>query len=567
MAEDEQATETEKTEEKKDEIKNTVTIEEAGPCRKKVIIEIPEEKIKKATDEQYETLRKEALVPGFRKGRAPRRLLEKRFGKETTEQIKLKLIADASDSAIKDSKLDALRDPDIDFEKRPLCTVESEFQADLDKSTIPENLRREFEKNNAPLSKNAAVSTEQPETEWLVTDEGKSYPIKKERGKLNIYESIDLPAEGPMKFDFEVEVRPEFDLPQLEGIPVTRTKLEVTEEQIDREVEQLQKLSGLWTPRTDGATEVDDQIIADAVLKVEDVEAEEKLDNISIYVRSNGFVGAVPVEKLDELLVGAKVGDTKETSVEVPKTFFREEYRGKKVDVQITVHDIKYLKPAALDENFLKKLEVEDENQLRERIRDSLQGRLEQQVRSEMTEQIYKYLLDNTDFDLPLNIVAEQSISLLQRQYSNLLMRGMAREQIEEHMEQLQAGSEQQAKEQLKTFFIMDKIADKLDIEVTDEEINGHIAQLAIQQGQRPERMREQMLRDGSLAQFKLQVREQMCIAKLLESAKITEKKAEKKAKKAEKKPAKKTTKKTDKKEEATEKKTTKKLKKAAKKQ
>ncbi len=567
MAEDEQATETEKTEEQQDEIKNTVTIEEAGPCRKKVIIEIPQEAIKNATEEQYETLRKDALVPGFRKGRAPRRLLEKRFGKETTEQIKLKLIADASDSAVKDSKLDALRDPDIDFEKRPLCSVVSDFQADLDKSTISEKLRKEFEKNNAPLSKNAAVSVEQPETEWLVTDEGKSYPVRKEHDKLNIYESIDLPTEGPLKFDFEVEVRPEFDLPQIEGIPVTRAKLEVTDEQIDREVEQLQKLSGLWTPRTNGAAEVDDQIIADAVLKVADVEAEEKLDNINIHVRPNGFVGAVPVEKLDELLAGAKVGDTKKTSVEVPKTFFREEYRGKTVDIQITVNDIKYLKPAALDENFLKKLEVEDEKQLRERIQDSLQGRLEQQVRTEMTEQIYKYLLENTDFELPLNIVAEQSISLLQRQYSNLLMRGMAREQIEEHMEKLQAGSAQRAQEQLKTFFIMDKIADKLEIDVTEEEINGHIAQLAIQQGQRPERMREQMLRDGSLAQFKLQVREHMCIAKLLESATITEKKAEKKAKKAVKKSAKKTTKKTGKKTEATEKKTAKKPKKATKKQ
>src|SRR4030042_1077750 len=97
--------------------KNTVTIEDAGPCKKKVMVEIPEETVKEATDEQYETLRKDAMVPGFRKGRVPRRLLEKRFGKETTEQIKLKLLAEASDSALKDNKLDVLREPDIDFEK------------------------------------------------------------------------------------------------------------------------------------------------------------------------------------------------------------------------------------------------------------------------------------------------------------------------------------------------------------------------------------------------------------------------------------------------------------------
>ena len=449
-------------------LKNTVTIEEAGPCKKKVIVEIPEEAIKNATDEQYESLRKEAMVPGFRKGRAPRRLLEKRFGKETTEQIKLKLLADASDTAVKDNKLNVLREPDIDFE------------------------------------------------------------------------NIELPATGTLKFDFEIEVRPEFDLPQLEGIAVEKRKLEVTDEQIDREIEQLQKWSGVWTPRKDEAVELEDQIIADAALLAADVEEEEKLDNIEIYVRQNGFVGAIPVEKLDELLVGAKAGETKETSVEVPKTYFREEYRGKKVDIRITIKDIKRLEPAALDEDFLKKFGVEDKAELHEKIRDTLQNRLEQQARTEMAEQIYRYLLDNTDFDLPVDVVADHSTTLLKRQYSNLLMRGLSREQIEEQMEQLKAGSEQQAKQQLKTFFIMDKIAEKLEVDVSEEEINGHIARLAIQRGQRPERMREQMVRDGSLAQFRLQVREDKCIAKLLESAKMSEIKPAKAAKKA----AKKTTKK-----------------------
>jgi trigger factor len=451
------------------ELKNTVTIEEAGPCKKKIVVEIPEEAIRKATDERYETLRKEALVPGFRKGRAPRRLLEKRFGKETSEQVKLKLLADASDLAIKDNELDTLREPDVDFEK------------------------------------------------------------------------IELPDSGSLKFDFEVEVRPEFELPELKGIAVEKKTLEVTAEQVDGELKQLQKYAGLWAPRKSGAAvELEDQIIADVVLKAEGAEEKEKLDNVEIHVRPNGFVGAIPVEKLDELLVGAKADQTKKITVEVPKTYFREEYRGKKVDIEIAIKDIKWLKAAELNEDFLKRFGVEDESQLREKLRDSLRNRLEQQVRGDMAEQIYKYMLDNTNFELPTDIVAEHSETLLQRQYVSLLQRGLAREQIEEHMEQLRAGSEQQAAEQLKTFFIMDKVADKLKVEVNEEEINGHIAQLAIQRGQRPERMREQMLRDGSLAQFRLQVRENKCIAKLLESAKITEVEPKKKAKKTSTKAAKK---------------------------
>ena len=483
MAEEEQTTELEQEdqtvespeeeakEEEAPELKNIVTIEEAGPCKKKVIIEIPEAKIKKVTGEQYDELSQEAVVPGFRKGRAPRRLLEKRFGKEIAEQVKLKLLADASEAAVKDTELKTLGEPDFDIEE------------------------------------------------------------------------IEMPEEGSMTFDFEVEVRPEIDLPPLEGIPVTRTKLEVTDEQVDREIEQMQRWAGVWAPRAEGAAiELEDRIVADVALKTEGVEEEEKQNNIEIQVRPNGFVGAIPVEKLDELLIGAKAGEQKETSVEVPETFFREEYRGKNVDIRIDIEDVKWLKPAELDENFLQRYQAEDEDELREKIQDSLESRLENQMRSQMSEQIYQYLLDKTDFELPLNIVAEQASSVLQRQYTSLLMRGLSREQIGEQLEQLQAASAERAKEQLKTFFIMDKVADHFEIEVTDEEINGYIAQLASQRSQRPERMREEMARDGSLAQFSLEVRQDKCIAKLLETAKITEKKAKKA--KAEKKSAKKSRKK-----------------------
>ncbi|MCL5278504.1 MAG: trigger factor [Planctomycetes bacterium] len=468
--------------------KNTVAVEDVGPCKKKVVVEVPEETIKESADEQYRELRRDAVLPGFRKGRAPRRLLEKRFGKETSEQIKVKLLAEASEAAIKDQKLDILGDPEID------------------------------------------------------------------------YEHLALPETGPLKFEFQVEIRPQFDLPSLEGIPVTRPKLEVTEGQIDREIEQLQRWAGVWTPREGGTVERDDQIIAGVRQNLELTdeekakqaaqvegktegepaptylpEAETKLDNAEIYVRPNGFVGSVPVEKLDELLVGAAVGDKKTTTVEIPKTYFREELQGRKVNIEIEIKEIKYLKPAEVNEHFLSRYEVQSVQELRDKIRDNLQARLESQVRENMSEQVYQYLLDNTKFDLPLDIVSRQAHNVLQRQYMSLLSRGLSRQQIEEQKEQLQAGSEEQAKQLLKTFFIMDKVAEKLEIEVSEEEINGDIARVAIQRGQRPEKLKEQMERDGSLAQFRLDVRQGKCISKLLETANITEAAPEEKAGKSKK--------------------------------
>ncbi|NIA16806.1 MAG: trigger factor [Planctomycetes bacterium] len=465
------------------QVKNIVTVTDAGPCKKKISVEIPEEAIKKAFDEQYKELSKDALVPGFRKGRAPRRLLEKRFGKEVSDQVKLKLLADASESAVKDNELDMLGEPDIK------------------------------------------------------------------------HEEIELPETGTMKFEFEVEVKPDFELPELEAIPVEKPKIKVSEAQVKESIVEFQKRLGTWAPKKDGIVAADNQVFADIVIKPEDGE-EEKFENQELTVRANGFVGKVLVEKLDELLIGAKAGDIKETTVDVASTFYDENLRGRKVAVKIKINEVRELAAAELNDEFFTKLGVEDEDELNERLRERAQEDIEQRIREAMQESVYDYLLKNTEFDLPADVVADQSEQLLKRQYTRLLMQGQKPEEVSELMEKLRAGTEEQARRQLKTFFIMDKIANKLEIQADEEEINGYIARAAMQRRMRPDKMREQMMRDGSLSQFALEVTQQKCIEKLLETAKIKEVSPKKDS--AAKKPAKKkTTAKEKNKEKPVRKKTT----------
>jgi trigger factor len=469
------------TEENKDEVKNVVSISDIGPCKKKISVEIPEEKIRAKLEEDYKELRREAAIPGFRKGKSPMRLLEKRFGKDISEQVKVRLLADATDAAIKDNKIDMIgSEPNVDIE------------------------------------------------------------------------SIKLPESGPMKFDFEVEVRPEFTLPALDGIKVEKPKAEVTDAQIDEELTELRKGAGLWKPVEGATVESGDQIIANVKVTVEGGESDASNEGTAIFVREKGVVAGVPVQELDKLLIGAKQGDVRTTVVEVPKTFYNEKYRDKKVTLDITIEDVKKLEIAEMNGEFFARFGVEDEKGLRNSIREHAENMLERQSRYAMAEDIRKYLLENTTFDLPGDVVADQSARLLQRQYINMVMRGTEREKVEAQMEELRTSSEEQAKEQLKYFFIMDKIADEFKIEVDDAEVNSHIAQVAIQRGRRPEKMREDMIKDGSLAQFTIQVREEKCIEKILEKAEISEVDAEKKpAKKA---AAKKTTKKAEDKEDSAEK-------------
>jgi trigger factor len=450
------------------EHKNTVTISDAGPCKKKVAIEIPEDAVHGALDGQYKELRRDALVPGFRKGKAPIKLLEKRFGKDVIEQVKLKLLADASQAALKDNDIAALTDPEIDHEK------------------------------------------------------------------------IELPDTGSLKFEFDVEVKPEFELPATEGIEVEKPFTKITDEQLAEELEHLRKQAGIWAPVEGGKVEKDDQVIGDVVIKGEGDAEGQKFDNSEIYIRHVAMVGPIVVEKLDELMEGAKSGDAKTTTVDIPKTFYDENYRGKKVEVTITVRDIKRIKPAEMDESFFKRYGIANEAELKSRLREALEKRAEQQAQASMREQIYKYLIGNTKFNLPENVVADQSAQLLRRRYSDMLMRGMTAEQVKEQLDQLKSTSDEQAKEQLKVLFIMDKLAKKLEVAVSEEEINGRVAQIAIQQGRRPEKMREEMARDGSLVTFGIQLREEKCLEKLLASAKMVEaKEAPKKeaSKEASKKP------------------------------
>jgi trigger factor len=470
---------TQPVEETKEKSENIITVSDAGPCKKKIEIEVPAEAVHEKLDEKYKELRRDAVLPGFRKGRAPIRLLEKRFGTDITNQVKLELMATASEEAIKDNEIDSLRDPDIDHEK------------------------------------------------------------------------VELPDEGPMKFEFEVEVRPEFDLPELEGIAIKKTTIEVTNERVDEELAALQKRAGVWVPKEDGGAAIDDQVIADVVLVTEGSADHDKRENIEIAVRENGFVAGISIDGLGKLLIGAKHGDEKKTTVDVPATYFNEEYRGKKVDVTIEVKEVKQLELAELNEDFFKRFNVQDVDELKENLHEQMSQQAERQTRSAMSEQVYSYLRENTKLDLPEAVVAEQSLSLLQRQHSNMLMQGMTKEQVDEQMDQLRASSETQAAEQLKLYFVMDKIADKFEVEVSEEEINGHIAYVAATRGRRPEKMREELARDGSLAQFALQIREEKCIEKILEKANVTEVEATKPA--AAKKTAKKKTakKKTTKKKEA----------------
>lgn len=437
------------TEEAKDtekqEIKNVVTVEQVGPCRKKVCIEVPVEAITEIITSQYKDLRKEAVLPGFRKGRSPQRLLEKKFGKDVNEQTKLKLLADATEKAIADNSLDTLGEPNIN-------------PADF------------------PLESGSAF-----------------------------------------KFEFEVNVRPDFELPALDAIKLEKPDTTVTDEQVEQRVKILADNFGTMEDKEEGAAVCDgDTVVGEVVITPEGGEA-VTVESTDIIVHESGFCGKIPVENLSKELAGAKAGDVKSFSSQVPEGFFNKDFAGKKCDVKVTINKIKYRKPAELNEELFDKLAVDDLDALKSKIRELLEDESERNAQTAMADAIREYLIANTSFDMPQDIITEQAETTMKRQYSRLLMQGLEGEELQRRTEELQASSKEEAEKSFKSFFIMDKVAQKLGVEVSEEEINGYIAQVAMYRDTRPEKIRGELLRNGTLAQFTMEVRENKSIEKIIE--------------------------------------------------
>ncbi|MGE4285301.1 MAG: trigger factor [Phycisphaerae bacterium] len=435
-----------------EDVKLIVTAEDAGPCRKKITIEIPEEAVKETLLSQYTDLRKDVVLPGFRRGRAPRRLLEKRFGTEVGEQTKLKLLADCTEKALKDNNINYLGEPEINPE------------------------------------------------------------------------SLELPETGSFTYYFEVNVRPEITLPQLEDVEIEKPIYEVTEEQIEKHIEDMRKRWGTDESREEGATaELGDILKADVTITPEEEEAVVVKDTDVSINENYGFAGKVPVDGLHKLLMDAKVGDIKETETQVSETFFNKDFQGKKCAVKIEVKDITYRKPAELNDEFCEKIGIKSVDYLKSILTKYAAEDADKRSKDGLVENVRKYLLDKCDFDLPTNLVSEQANSIMNREYSRVLMQGLQKDELKAELEKLQTSSQDQAKDMLKSFFIIDAVADELKIEITPDELNGYIARIAAESGRRPEKVREEMAKDGSLTELMMQIREQKCYDAIIEKAKVTE--------------------------------------------
>jgi trigger factor len=435
---------------------NDVKIEDIGPARKKITITVPAESVTAKLEETLVTMTSEAALPGFRKGRAPRALLEKRFGSTMKQETKNQLIGQAYTTAIEEHKLRVVGEPEPSDEMKDL---------------------------------------------------------QLESGK-------------PLSFSFEVEVVPEFQLPKLEGVEIRKPTLEIEDKHIDEEMKR--QLVRFGTPaRIDGDFTGGDRLVGQAKV-IRNDETEPFFHNDSVLViyppkedGGRGQVLGVMVEDLEAKLKGAKVGDTVELETTGPEAHEREDIRGAKLRISYHIRAAERITPATV-ESMVEQFSLGTPENLREQVKLGLEQRRDQEQAAAMREQVNEYLLANTELALPEKLSEAQVTRNLERHRLELMYRGQTPEQVENHLAEIRAESEQATRDRLKLTFILNRLAEHYEISVSEQEVNGAIAMMAAQRGERPAKLRAELAQAGRLPELANGIRETKAVDRVVASAKVS---------------------------------------------
>lgn len=453
----------------------SVDKEEVGALRLKLTITVPQATVDERMSEQFAELKREADVPGFRKGHAPMKLVEKRFASDVGEQLKSQLISSAYLAAVEKEELKPLGDPLIWTKVKGKGDTESEKLLALEEAL----------------------------------------------------DHFKLPRDADWTFSCEMELKPEFELPKLEKIPVEKQKIEVGDDEVDQALRYMLMSRGTFQPVEDTVQE-DDMIYADVKLAVGDTVLLEE-ENYDLAARDISVTG-VRLKGLAGAAEGKKVGDTISHEATVPEDHEDLELRGKTATFTCTIKEIKRLTLPALDEELLSMLGAESKEDLRDAIRGNLESRLDETVKERMREQIGDYLVDQTAMEIPEGLSQRQTERSVSRRMIEMYQADVPPAEVEKRADEMRASAKGQAIRDLKLFFILEKIAEEREIEVSEEEINGAIAGMARRFNMRFDRMRDELSKDNRLMTLYLQMRDTKILTQLLEEAEVTETEGPKKS-------------------------------------
>ena len=362
----------------------------------------------------------------------------------------------------------------------------------------------------------------------LISD---SYRKAVEEQKLSVLgrpdiEEIQFGRGQALQFAATVETAPDFQLPEYKGLPVKREARGVTTEDMDRALDALRQQQVTFKTverpaQTGDITVVNYTGTSEGKPLTELAPTAKGLTeqkNFWVEMQSGSFIPGFA----DQLL-GAKAGDQRTVNVDFPADFVTPQLAGKKGVYQVEVVEVKEKVLPVIDDAFAKSFGAESVDKLREGVRRDLENELNYSQSKSIRTQLVRALLDRVNFELPETAVAHETRNVVYDIVRDNQKRGVSRELIEQQKEEIYHAAARGAKERVKAAFLMQKIAEKENIQVTQQEAAQRIGSLAAMYQIPPDKFVKDLQKRNGIAEIYDQVMNEKVMEFLQQNAKIEE--------------------------------------------
>ena len=290
-----------------------------------------------------------------------------------------------------------------------------------------------------------------------------------------------------MIYEFDVEVRPQFDLPDYKGLKIKRPVKEFGDEDIDKEMRRILSEYGQLVPK-EGETALEDYIVVDMTTRFDGKMIGEAKELTLRVDERLAFKDGV-AESFGEQVSGKKAGDTCEVDITMSDRVATAALAGQTVKATLEIKDIKELRLPELTHEFLHNFGVHSEDQFREMILVLLQRRLAYEQRQSARQQILEQIGGADKWDLPEDLLLRQARRTIQRRAMEMQEAGMNQQDIESRLRLAQQDIVASTALSLKEHFVLQKVAEEEKIDVSEDEINDEIESMAEESDESPRRL------------------------------------------------------------------------------
>ena len=337
-------------------------------------------------------------------------------------------------------------------------------------------------------------------------------------------EEIQFSRGQPLQFAATMETAPEFELPAYKGIPVKREGRAVSDQDVDRALEALRQPQASFKT-LERPIQAGDIVVVNYTGTCEGKPITEIAPAAQGLTERKNFWVDVPsssfIPGFSEQLLGAKAGDKRTVTVDFPPDFVTPQLAGKKGLYEVEIVEVKEKVLPPVDEAFAKSFGAENLEKLRAGVRRDLENELTFKQNKSIRSQLVRSVLDRVNFELPETALAQETRNVVYDIVQENAKRGVSRETIEQQKEQIYSAAAHGARDRVKVSFVLQRIAEKEDIKVSQEEIAKRIHTLAGMYQIPPEKFAKDLQKRNGLIEIYDQIMNEKVLDFLQQNARL----------------------------------------------